>query len=155
MLAKMAISVKLPKIALSSTARCVLYRYGQARTSPTPPLTHLRFDGILLCEAVSRSATFTPKRKGLWPVKMRLRLSSRIRVGHVHGGSELRFGSALMRKRVSRKGRSGGIVECRFPSRCWAESAYRFTGRFGSCSPVGKGEWRPRPGGRIAEIVAR
>ena len=48
----------------------MLYRYGQARTSPTPPLTHLRFDGILLCEAVSRSAIFTPKRKGLWPVKI-------------------------------------------------------------------------------------
>lgn len=54
MLAKLAISVKLPKIALSSTAGCVLYRYGQARTSPTPPLTHLRFDGILLCEADGR-----------------------------------------------------------------------------------------------------
>ncbi|BBE76346.1 hypothetical protein MRY16398_14020 [Phytobacter sp. MRY16-398] len=32
----------------------MLYRYGQARTSPTPPLTHLRFDGILLCEADGR-----------------------------------------------------------------------------------------------------
>lgn len=31
-----------------------MYRYGQARTSPTPPLTHLRFDGILLCEADGR-----------------------------------------------------------------------------------------------------
>ena len=31
-----------------------MYRYGQARTSPTPPLTHLRFDGILLCEANGR-----------------------------------------------------------------------------------------------------
>ncbi len=77
-------------------------------------LTHLRFDGILLCEAVSRSATFTPKRKGLWPVKMRLRLSSRIRVGHVHGGSELRFGSALMRKELAERADQAGLSNAAF-----------------------------------------
>ena len=44
-----------------------MYRYGQARTSPTPPLTHLRFDGILLCEADGRcrdkGATGTKRRR--------------------------------------------------------------------------------------------
>ena len=62
-------------LAPNSMARCVLYRYVQARTSPTTSLTRLRLDGILLCEAVSRSATFTPERAGLWRVKMRLTLS--------------------------------------------------------------------------------
>ncbi|WP_441768130.1 plasmid mobilization protein [Klebsiella pneumoniae] len=43
----------------------MLYRYGQARTSPPPPLTRLRLDGILLCEADGRCRV-SPIALGVW-----------------------------------------------------------------------------------------
>ncbi|WP_432759281.1 plasmid mobilization protein [Bordetella genomosp. 2] len=54
----------------------MLYGYGQSRTRTTPPLTHLRFDGILLCEANRRcrdDKRISTKRRSKYRLEQRAR----------------------------------------------------------------------------------